>query len=348
MNGHLDFSEVSRPCLHDGVNLLSATSPLRGEATITARTGAGQTRIISSNTGTVLTVSVAWSSPNPGAGSQYIIRTNTCDTTTGTTTTSPVACTLVQGPSPSSVSFLQPGGSITFQWIYAVESIVPDSPVTFTASHVNIGTTDGLLASQIPAQTATVRQVGGTCSQSEGGISSILDSLSIDISSFQFSKVDTGDVCWKTGFSIKGGDRSVIRVAMTNIGTNTVTLHENTDFVMTEGGGTTNFYLATGAIVAGGGGGSIDYLAVTSAGIVISPGATVPVYLGAPSPSLSPPASGNAEQIPAANKQFFTFFILLGDQSDGVTTTSFGQSIPFIGLQTVTTDPSGCFSGAYP
>ncbi len=303
---------------------------------ITAGTGNGQSRQIASNTADMLTVNTAWTT-TPDATSQYAVRTNFCNANSGTTSDSPVSCSKVQGPIPAGLTFLPAGGSIIFQWTYLVQSTSPDAPITFTGSYVNITTTTGLLISQIPSQTATIRQVGGTSSQGGQGIANFLGFLTIDITSFQYAKVSSGLVCWKTGFQPKGGENTVFRVHMTNIGSATITLNQDSEFVnlkaSTGGGGQLQpqeYFIALGAQVSGG---VIQPVALLGGGgVTITPGQTVAVYFGS-----STQNGASAPSLPASGNRLFTFFVLLG------TVTSFGESIPFVGLSTASSDPAGCF-----
>jgi len=298
--------------------------------------------ITTNNVGVVLTVTnnnnlgVAFTSLTPSlCVFQGTVAPSPCVTTVSSIST-PVKATLLDGPSPSSLSFLPFGSTVVFQWTYEVETVTPDASITFMASYVVLSLWPGLVQSQAPTKVVTVRQVGGTSAQSGQGFSSLLGSLVIDITSFQFAKND-GGLCWKTGFQPKGGDTTVFRVHMTNIGSTTVTLTKDSEFVSakaaTGGGGQlqpTEWFIATGAMLSGV---TIAPIAFVSP-LSILPGQTVAVYFGSASQ-----ASGTAVSLPASGSRLFTFMIMLGTQGAG---SSFGQSIPFVGLSTTGADPTGC------
>lgn len=259
-----------------------------------------------------------------------------------TLTTTPVSCKLVSGPTPSSFNLLLPGSTVAFQWIYQLNTTVPDATATFTTSYES--PFSGALPSQTASATATVRQVGGA-PLGASSLSSIVGALTIDITSFQFAKVQAGSLCWKTGFQIKGSDSTVLRVKVTNIGSTTVTLNQNSEFVVlraTTGGGgqlqPLEFFIASGAQVTGGLPAPVAM--PNGGGVTVVPGQTVALYLGSDSQT-----SSVAPILPPPNNRLFTFFVLLGTQTGSITT--FGQSIPFVGLSITNQDPAGCFSGPY-
>ncbi len=275
--------------------------------TITAGTGSGQTALIASNNANTLTISGTWTSP--GADSKYMIQTNTCDATTGATTLSPVTCTLVQGPSPSSVSFLQAGGSITFQWIYAVAAIVPDSSLTFTASYVNIATTDGLLASQIPSQVAIVRAAGGATANSGGNFASAFGDLVNLFPTFQFS-TDCG-VNWATATGIsRSASPLLFRVSLVNVGSTTIQFGTGSEAFLQKIGASSSkdFYVIQSF-------GSPPSCPLTSYSSLqsIAPGATLTLYFAATG------AGGNNAQSLSGNpgERYIVTVVLSGTRTSG-------------------------------
>lgn len=316
---------------------------------ITSGTGAGEVATIASNSASpanVLTVP-AWPSGTPASTATYVIIPPGPVTPPCNPASVPVTCTYVSGPNPSSVSFLAFGGTAVIQWIYVITTTVPDLPISIASSYVKLNTT-GLVTSpatqnQAPTSTATVRSPGGASSSAGQNIPTILGSLVLSYTSFQYAKVGTGGqppVCWKAGYQPKGSDTTVFRVSVTNVGSTTIMLTQDSEYVSlkaaTGGGGQlspTEWFIAQNAQASGGVIAPVAY----SGGppVTIAPGQATYVYFGSTTQN-----SATAPALPASGARLFTFIILFGTQTGLI--TNFGESIPFVGLTTTSSDPAGC------
>lgn len=293
---------------------------------ITSGTGAGQSRMISSNTATQLIVTPAWLT-TPDTTSQYSILTNChaaspgplCNTTTPVTTAAPVVCQLVQGPTPTGLTYLPAGGSITFNWIYSVSSTISDTPITFVASYVNISLTNGLLTSQMPSQVATVRGAGGASASTGGNVQQIFGSLSNYFLSFQFSQ---DGINWKNGGILAANTNTMFRVNLTNLSPQTIAFNSTSEIFLMDlkTGASTDFFIFRACLAnqpfyrtTFSPACTVQSYPSTSSGrYFVGPGQTVTLYYGA-----TAAGGSSAQRSPVAGRSNLGIISMVGTNFQG-------------------------------
>jgi len=124
---------------------------------------------------------------------------------------------------------LPSGGTVTFNWVYSITTLIPDTPITFVVSYVNV-TTSGLFVSQTPAATAIVRGPGGSSSTAGGNFQTAFGSIVVFFSSFQYSQ---DGVNWKSGSIVPGATHTLFRVNVTNLGATTIAFNSTSEIVLT-------------------------------------------------------------------------------------------------------------------
>ncbi len=315
--------------------------------TITSGTGAVQTGTIVANTNTgQLTVAANWS-PGIAIGSKYSIRISNCSTGTGSTNAAPVQCSLVQGPTPSSLTFLPPGGTIQFNWIYLINSLIPDSPITFASSYLNTTTTLGMITSppsqnQIPFQSATVRGPGGASAASGGNFQQILGNLVISFSTFRYTQSGTPctppdpPTCWSSASAMPKSQKTILSISVTNLGSSSVMLDTGTVLYMIGlgggSGGNQAFFIIQPTVckVTSPTNWFQDppsdshVCAYTTGNLTIQPGTTGTVFFGA-----NNPGSTSSNNSPSSGS--YAVIFAFSGTSAGV---PYGQSIPFVVVTT--------------
>lgn len=161
---------------------------------------------------------------------------NTCKTllTQCAVLSFPVTCSSISGfsnPTPASVSFLPYGSTATFQWLFLVNAIIADQPITVLASYESLSTGFFISATlpQAVSLSITVRSPGGASGSSGGNFLNAFGSLVNYFNSFQASQ---SSGVWVVGTALTSGSNTVFRMNITNLSPNVITFNSNSEILV--------------------------------------------------------------------------------------------------------------------